>query len=195
MKINAVFLRILMILKFVAELIGLIVTAGLAVTLLVVGDLTLLPAGTLEPFIVEGIEVTPAVIERFRMPFVIIMAIAAGALILAMISTLKVSKALKECAKGRPFSEESASALKAAGIMELLSGLVSVGGTVFAAMAFQKLDIHPVATAGSGATVNLVFLANAALMFMLSGVARYGNELERQSSYSAISQMKENSED
>ena len=191
MKGNALFLRILMILKFIAELIGVLAVGFVAVVLLAVGDFSKIPGLS-----VEGLNMTPEMLEKFRMPVAIIMGIGAVSLLLAMLSTLKVSKALKECGKRRPFSEESASALKSAGILELLSGIVSIGATVVATIYFKDLaEVNTATTASSGATVNLVFLANAAILFLLASVAKYGNDLGRQSSYSAINQMRDSSED
>ncbi len=177
MKGLAKFLNFLYLLAYIVLILGTILVAIVTVIIFIGFNVSFIQEALNNGAISlsgTGIEnFTPEKIAQFRMPIVISLIGTILTMILGLRSIHMVRRALKETGRGTPFSTVSVKSLRQAGIVSLLSAVVSI---VFAVISFVMFSTLLDGQVTFTATSSLTMIFNALLMFLLSSVAKYGNQ-------------------
>ena len=173
----AKFLSFLYLLAYIILILGTILVAVVAVVVFIGFDVTHIQEAISSGAIsLSGIGVenlTPEKLAEFKMPLVITLIGTIISLILGLRGIRMVRRALRETGRGTPFSTVSYKALRQAGILSVLGAVVSVVFAVISYVMFSKLmDTQVTFTATSAITM----IFNALIMFLLSSVAKFGNQ-------------------
>jgi hypothetical protein len=121
---------------------------------------------------INGKPVTMEILTGFRIPVLIMLGAAILFLLIGLFTIGNIRTALKEVGRGEPFSIRCSQALNTAAILEVVSGLLGIALSIYAAFTFGGVSVD-----GSSAvnfTANLSFILVAVLLKMLSGVSEFG---------------------
>lgn len=121
---------------------------------------------------INGEPVTMEILTSFRVPVLIMLGAAIVFLLIGLFTIGNIRTALKEVGRGEPFSVTCSKALNTAAILEVISGLMGIAISIYAAFIFGGVS-------ADGGTVinftsNLSFILIAVLLKMLSGVSEFG---------------------
>ena len=117
---------------------------------------------------------TMEILTGFRIPILIMLGALVLILLLALLIIANIRTALKEVGRGEPFSERCSQALNTAATLEVISGLIGIAISIYAAFIFGGISVD----GGTAVhfTTNLSFILIAILLKMLAGVSEFGRE-------------------
>lgn len=114
-------------------------------------------------------------IVRLRMPLLVALICVIIIMILTLRSVRMIRRALKQTGMGYPFSMITVKSLRMAGILILINGIIGIITPFLLSFLFSSALEMDLSDLSLSSTVNLAFIFNALLLFLLSAVAKYGN--------------------
>lgn len=173
MKGYAKFLNFIAAIVFWLLILATAAIAAAAGVLVLKPDLLQNPAvQSAAPITVNGQPIDPALLQQFMPALLIIFGLVLLILILTLVTISRIRTALKEVSLENPFSMTCSKALHTAAALELVTGLISIGLSVYAAIALGGLTLN-----GSGTmsiSMNLSFILVAVFLKMLAKISEYG---------------------
>lgn len=131
-----------------------------------------LPVDAGEAIMINGSPLTTQMLLGYR-NFILI---GLGGFIFILLLTLifigMIRRALKEVINESPFSVRCSKALKTAGILQIVTGIVSIAMGLCASFILGGVSINGYTS--TSFSVNLSFILIAVFLFMLSGISDYG---------------------
>lgn len=177
MKGLAKFLNFLYLLVYIILILGIVALAIGAVILFIGLDVSFINEavknGAVNLTGVGGQSITPEQLSQFRLPITITLIGTIISGLLGLRTIRMVRRALRETGHGTPFSTITVKALRQAGILSLIAAVVSIVFPVISYVMFTDL-LGSQVTFSATAACTLIF--NALLMFLLSSIAKYGNQ-------------------
>jgi hypothetical protein len=120
---------------------------------------------------------TAAQLAQLRMPILVALICLIIIMVLSLRSIRMVRRALKQTGMGYPFSMITVKSLRMAGILILINGIIGIITPFILSFLFTSALDMSLSNLSLSSTVNLAFIFNALVMFLLSAVAKYGNSL------------------
>lgn len=130
---------------------------------------------------INGSPLTTEMLLGYRNIILIFLGCCIVLFILTLILIGMVRRALKEVINEAPFSVKCSKSLKAAGILEIVSGIFSIA--MGAAVQFMLGGVTFGETGSLNFSVNLTFIPVAVLFLMLSGISEFGRNQRTGSEY------------
>ena len=178
MKKTAGFLKACATFVVIIEILAAVIVAIAGVALLMAGSFSSLAERTGNAITVNGGTMTPAEMDALKPVVLLGVALALVTIVMALLGTLKVRKALNECKLERPFSTVCAESVKASARFEIIGGIVGIiGGVILATMA-SSLKVNGASMGSTSISFNLGFLFYAVEKYLLYHIAEYGHSLE-----------------
>jgi hypothetical protein len=173
----AKFLSFLYLLAYIIVILGTIVLAIGTVVLFVGLDISFIneaiKSGAMNLPAIGGETLTPEMLAQFRMPITITLIGTLISCVLGLRTIRMVRRALRETGHGTPFSTVTIKSLRQAGILSLIAAVVSIVFPVIGYVMFSEL-LGSQVTFSATSACTLIF--NALIMFLLSSIAKYGNQ-------------------
>ena len=173
MKGCAKFLNFIAFLVFLLILIAFLGTCAATAVIGIKPDI--IPEDLLESLTavtINGKPVTMEILTGFRIPVLIMLGAAIVFLLIGLFTIANIRTALTEVGRGEPFSERCSQALNTAATLEVISGLIGIAISIYAAFIFGGISVD----GGTAVhfTANLSFILIAILLKMLAGVSEFG---------------------
>lgn len=121
---------------------------------------------------INGQPVTMEILTGFRIPVLILLGATIVFLLIGLFTIANIRTALREVGRGEPFSVHCSKALNTAAILEVISGLLGIGLSIYSAYAFGGVAVDGGTVVNF--TANLSFILVAILLKMLAGVSEFG---------------------
>ena len=176
MKNMAGYLRFIFILGAALEIIGILLCAGFEIALLIIGKFSDIVEASGEAIAVSGGEMTAAELDALKPVVMVFLLFEMVGLIINLLGTLKICGALKEVKVGSPYSEKCVEYLHSGAKYTVIGGIVGIIGSIILSIMAADLTFGGQSLSSTGISMNLSFVFQALLLYLMYYVAANGEE-------------------